>query len=436
MTNTVCVSNNSINVTTFQQERAIAFQPESTYFSNNFIYESTVAPIGNFISKAIGQGLFFSYNHQKVIKSFEQIHEREVKVAQDYWDPSIHFLNFKGHKKVQEIFEPPKELTLNFEMSLPGQEDPVSVKFPVLVIETKAKEGKPYNFVRIGGTLASSENDIAGIHPYLSSFAKSNPTRNGRFVILTGNDLNTHFAPNSLNEASFIFAKALEALNDNLGKTDLLVAHSLGSILLSNALKYIDDPSLFPEHTVLDRGPLSLYKVSLKYGDAIPYKIISVLVAAMAFPFSIPSIIGGLARSGIIAHQVYSIMTSLGRTMLYPLASSFGWDLDLEEAIENMNKKLPNATSFTIVNTRHDHYFPEGIGLSSSSTLNKTCKVFDFALPYQKFHPNAHHNIGADTFNRNNLLGYELEGDTNSILPNETLSDYLIRTSTEEAIAS
>lgn len=135
-----------------------------------------------------------------------------------------------------------------------------------------------YNFVCFPGIYTNISNNISSIYPYLAAYISEKEvvptTPPGRYIIMSANNMTylddrgqqQDYKPASLDEAGFIVMKTLEHLRSTYGQIDQIAAHSLGCILLANALKQTSYPSanLTDRNIFYDRGPVSIWEISKK----------------------------------------------------------------------------------------------------------------------------------------------------------------------------
>ena len=76
---------------------------------------------------------------------------------------------------------------------------------------------------------------------------------------------NFDFVPSHIDQVGAVVVEALKLFEKKYGKIDQLVAHSLGTVFLANALKQVEDTHFLPEKICLDRGPISTWEASKKY---------------------------------------------------------------------------------------------------------------------------------------------------------------------------
>ena len=220
---------------------------------------------------------------------------------------------------------------------------------------------------------------------YLSAYLNVNPEGTplppARFIMISLNNLN--IKPADLDEAGFILSESLKQMNAIFGRINQIVAHSLGTVFLANALKQADDFSTLPQHICLDRGPTSLWEVSKKYGWGI-----------------------GL--------------------LIYPIAKCGGWVADVEEDLLTYCSKAENKPALLITGVLQDHHFSGDANLCFSKKIKalENAEILIFDPPRQLVHQTAHHNLRPDFLNPRYLLE-----ESDFIQHSENLAAAIIRRS-------
>ncbi len=183
--------------------------------------------------------------------------------TQNFWDPLKPLdPSFKDQSKIREKFAPPEDRI--FSIRLKNGE---AIEITCRIMQTKAEGENFYNFVQAQGMFSTIKNNAVGIYPYLTAYVNSEKEGvalpPARFILISENNLN--FKPETLDEASFVFLEILKALKEEFGPINQLVAHSLGNIIFTNALKQEYNSEILPKHICLDRSPASIWEASKKY---------------------------------------------------------------------------------------------------------------------------------------------------------------------------
>jgi hypothetical protein len=233
------------------------------------------------------------------------------------------------------------------------------------------------------GIYSTIQNNIVGTYPYLAAYLNAEnegkPRPPARFIVFTENNLN--YKPISIDEAGLVFLETLKVLRSEFGEIDQLVAHSLGNIFLTSALKQIDDPKILPKHICLDRGPSSIFEASKKYFWGL----------------------GGI---------------------LYFILEFGKWAADLQQDLVDFCMKWKERPPIVIAGVLQDHHFSGEANLCLGAKINQVdgVDVLVFDLPQQIVHPQAHHNLSADSLNPRYLTR-----ESDFIKTSENFSEAIIR---------
>lgn len=282
----------------------------------------------------------------------------EEDFSRDFWDPSKPLdPSFKDQAMIREKFAPPEDRV--FPIQLP---DGKSVEITCRIIETKEKAGDFYNFIQMPGIYSTIDNNVVAVYPYLAAYLnveKSLPP--ARFIIISENNLN--YKPATLDEAGLILLETLKAMRAEFGEIDQLVAHSLGNIFFSSALKQVDDPAVLPKHICMDRGPSSIFEASKKYFWGL----------------------GGL----------FYFLLEFGK-----------WAADLEQDVVDFCLKWKNRPPIVVTGVVQDHHFSGGANLCMGEKIRHVdgVDVLVFDPPRQVAHQHAHHNLRTDFLNSRYLI--------------------------------
>ncbi|MCX6990559.1 MAG: hypothetical protein NTX49_05805 [Chlamydiae bacterium] len=313
---------------------------------------------------------FFWVLHSRLSEQQNIQLEQENAFFRDFWNRSAPFsprwpqrneiISTFTHKKISLDLHSPKRLEVD-----------------CCTIETQAEEPtRPYyNFALAMGNLSTIRNNITGIYPFISAYLakrRADPSLPpARFILISQYDLRqgvTPYKPETIDEAGQILSSTLSSLQDKYGPINQLAAHSLGTIVTGAALKYIDRTRL-PRHMYFDRGPSSIQEI---------------------------------CRS------------KLGGSILYPLASVLGWDIDLGKEVAEFHRSCEIPPSIVISNVKKDHHFVDTAALSRSSHIERLAaesklEVMEFDFPGQDLHETAQHNIGNDQLYGHYLLPRAVE---------------------------
>lgn len=334
------------------------------------------------IGAAICKAIFFPLKWGAIINQEDVKKQLKLEEAycRNFWDPSKPLdPNCKDQAKIREKFKIPEDRTFPIQLR-EGQIGEITCR----IIETKAQEGPFYNFIYISGVYATIDNNI-GIYPYLAAYLRAEkegtPLPAARFIVVSENNL--HFLPKSLDEAGLCLLETLKTLRKEYGEMDQVVAHSLGTVFLANALKYVEDLSVLPHNLLFDRGPKSLKEASKKY-------------------------LWGFGRF------IYFLM-EIGK-----------WAGNPEQEIVDFYQKWEVPPSLVVASVEQDHYFSGSANLSSGEKIRaipQACFLV-FNPPRQFAHAFAHHNLRTDYLNSCYLVE-----ESDYIKPNERLSEAIIRNS-------
>jgi hypothetical protein len=351
------------------------------------IYDATIGNlikivhiVRNAIGSVIRDAFFFPLKSAIINKQWVQERLKiEENYCRDFWDPTKPLdPNLNLHAQIREKFIPPEDRIFPIQLK-----DGKTVEITCRIIQTKQSGDHFYNFAAVPGLFATISNDIGSTHPYLAAYlnaykeAESLPP--ARFMVISENNLN--FKPATLDEAGFVLLETLKILKGEFGEIDQLVAHSLGTVFLANALKQADDPKFFPNHICLDRGPTSIWEASKQY------------------------------------------LLGLGR-LIYLLAKCGGWTSDIEQDVIGFCQKWENKPSLLITGVIQDHQFYGSANLCLGEKIkkNKDIEVLVFNPPRQLVHDQAHHSLKVDFFHPLYLIV-----DSGFMKPLENLPEAIIR---------
>ncbi|HSW72595.1 MAG TPA: hypothetical protein VLG44_04230 [Chlamydiales bacterium] len=329
---------------------------------------------------AVARNAFFFPLKWSVIANMKSVRDQlqiEETYARDFWDVTKPVdPNLKDHARIKEVFDHPEDKVFPIQLKDGG-----TCEITCRIIETKRRGEFYYNFVHVPGIYTTIYNNIGGIHPYLAAYLNAEhegePLPPARFIIVSENNLN--IKPETLDEASLILLETLKALQVEFGNIDQVVAHSLGTVFLANALKQADSPNLLPKHICFDRGPTSIWEASKKY------------------------------RLGYL---------------LYLLVSKSRWASDVEQDIVDFCGKWKERPSILVTGVIQDHHFSGGANLCLGEKINKIndVQVLVFDPPRQLVQENAHHNLRADFFNSRYLVW-----ESNYLKSSENLPEAIVR---------
>lgn len=281
----------------------------------------------------------------------------EDRYYRDFWDQSKPLdPNLRLHEMIREKFDVSDR---PFSIQLKNGS---IVEITCRVMETKEKGDNFYNFVLVPGNFSTISNNIGSIYPYLAAYLNAKKSSlPARFIVISEHNLN--YKPDCLDEAGHIMLETLKAVHQTYGTVNQLVAHSLGTILLANALKQVDDSSFLPKNICLDRGPTSVWEISKKY---------------------------------------------LFGSLLYLFIKIGGWASDIEQDIVDFYEKLKGKAcpALLITGVLQDHHFSGGANLCLGEKIKKIehAAVLVFDPPRQLIHEHAHHNLRSDYLNPRYLI--------------------------------
>ncbi len=306
--------------------------------------------------------------------------KNEEAFYRDFWnsekpiDP-----NLELHQDIRDLFLVPRDHHIPIELK-----NGTSVTITCRIIETKQQEGKFYNFVQVPGLYTTISNNIGTTHPYLAAYVKAARKEGeispARFFVVSANNFN--FKPSNLDEAGFVLVQALQALKRDFGQIDHVVAHSLGTVFLANALTQIQEEAMLPRHVCLDRGPRSTWEASKRY----------------------------LWGFGVV---------------FYCFAKCGEWASDLEEDLTRFYEKWKEKTpSLLVTGVIDDHHFAGEANLCLGKKLDSIPGLDRavFKPPRQVVNERAHHNLMPSQ-----LRARYLVQESRYMEPLENLSSAIIR---------
>ncbi len=306
----------------------------------------------------------------------------ERRYFSDFWDPQAPLdPNLKDHLVVRENFAVRDEV---FKITLNGQRHAITCR----MIESKEGVADPssvsevarpqenglfpkwFNFLLIPGNLTTIDNNVIGMYPFLSSYLAIKNEHitlpPARFMMITQYDIcrlgdgdaREEYLPESLDQAAMILASTISSLQKKYGQPlDELVAHSIGSVFFSAALKYMTAQSI-PRNITFHCGPSSV------------------------------STVGKNFWFGRISAK---------------LAEISNWSVDVAKEIAAFYKKFSESKKFSLVisGVKQDHYFSDGANLCSAAEIlslkeKNQIDLLLFDPPVQFFHNRAHHNLPID----------------------------------------
>ncbi|HSX37381.1 MAG TPA: hypothetical protein VLE95_00950 [Chlamydiales bacterium] len=305
--------------------------------------------------------------------------EIEEAYSRDFWNPAKPLdPNCQDQAKIREKFAPPVDKVFPIQLK-----NGKTVEITCRIMQTKNMSDKCYNFIQVSGLYSTIYNNITGIHPYLSAYLNAEEDDSqlppARFIIISQNNIN--YTPADMDEAGWILLATLKLMQKEFGEIDQLVAHSLGTVFMSNALKQVNDPKCLPRNICLDRGPISSWEVSKKY------------------------------------------LWGLGR-LFYLFVEASGWTSDVEQNVVDFCQKWTDRPDLVITGVEKDHYFSGSANLCLGEKIRQIGKihVLVFNPPLQFIHENAHHNLRPDFLN-----GTYLANESSFMAEHETLPGALIR---------
>ncbi len=359
-------------------------------FSSSFPSVSNkIQKVWNSFKESIGGAIrntFFLPLANKLSIENQNKLRKEVLFYQDFWNPEKP-LNpeLPYQEAIRKNFVQKKE-----SRSIEANGKQLQIEYSI--IESKNSLSLPaQNLVFILGNTSTLDNNIVTPYPFLASYLKKTeglffpaPLRIiciSQYAILENGEF---YRAKTLDESGLILTETLKSISLEKGPIAQIVAHSLGTIILASALKYLsNEKDLLPSHLYFDRGPSSIELASYKK-------------------------LGNWA--GWVTHK---------------LAQFSGWDLNLGFEIQ---KHLKNRKNQTVILSEvpHDAHFG-GVSLPSSPYLQDLKEdkgfykiAFDFADQLQ--HLVSHHSKHNGFLNGYHLLPRNPEFLKN----NESMSDKLM----------
>ncbi len=313
----------------------------------------------------------------RISKKSQLLLDGEKAFFQKFWDvskptnPQIPL-----HEEIRNSFNLKTE---TFDITVHGK----SLQVDVCVIESKGKSSEtPQNLAFILGNLSTLDNDIMTPYPFLASYAekaKENPSIAPFRGILISHyatkENGSKYAAKTMDEAGLILTETLKQIYTQKGPVAQVIAHSLGTIILSSALKHLaSENGAFPKNIYFDRGASSVENLSTLFG-------------------------------------------LLGRISL-PISRLTGWDVNIGHEIAKHLSNRPNQTIY-MSEALKDHRFPGPCSLLNSphiaglGTKNGFFK-FSFDFSAQLFATAGHHNL-----HNGQLDGHHLISTNSEKLKNE-----------------
>jgi hypothetical protein len=317
-----------------------------------------------FIGGYIRDNFFWALN-SRTSAAHRSMLEQEITFFRDFWDRNAPFSpRWPERHEIIDTFTK-KETSLEVNTSQRITVDCCSIELKGL--ETSQPH---YNFAIAMGNLSNIRNNITGVYPFIQAYLakrREDPTTPpARFILISQYDLKqgaTPYKPETIDQAGQILASTISSLHEKYGPIHQLVGHSLGAIVMGASLKHMNTSHL-PRNIYFDRGPSSIYEAS---------------------------------------------KNKLGGSILYQLARSSGWDIDLGKEIGDFCGSHPELPSIVISGVKKDHHFPGYAALSQSPHILQLAAegrldVVEFDFPGQDLHEMAQHNIGNDQLYGHNLF--------------------------------
>ena len=319
----------------------------------------------------------------------------ETKYYADFWDLNAPLdPNLTDHRAIKEHFSVRDEI---FSVAADDKQYAITCR----IIESKTltpDSSQRYQFLFLPGNLTTIGNNIIGAYPFLSSYLSlSKENQNlppARFITITqydisqleGGTIESDYKPKSLDLVGEILEKTLAEVQRKYGQADQLLAHSIGCVFLSAALKYLS-PSSTPKNMAFHCGPSSLEEVGKNFW--------------------------------------------FGQTIC-KIAQLTGWGVNTAREITNFRKYFaPKELSLMISGVKQDYYFAGDANLCISPQMKalqreNLAEILVFDPPMQLFHDRAHHNLPTDFLVPNYL---HPECDPGILEEEEHLARALIRKS-------
>ena len=305
---------------------------------------------------------------------------KEIAYYQDFWDPT---------KPLDPLLTSQAEIRKQFTQRQESAAITVNNKtleVGYTVIESKWDSKDTKNLVILLGNLSTLNNTIMYQYPFLDLYVKKveeDPfTSPFRLICISQYATKQNgkmYMAETLDESGQILTETLKAIIQKKGPIESLVAHSIGSIILTAGLRHAKQANVLPLTICIDRTLSSVTHRSKLYG----------LVGKCALVF----------------------------------AKAFGWFINLGKQIKEHFSDRPNQTVY-ISEVLEDHLFPGECSLVQSRHLEKEIpgiKKFSFDFPAQK-----HNNMGHHGLHTGYLSGYHLVPRNEDVLPNDKTMTHLI----------
>ncbi len=299
----------------------------------------------------------------------------------NFWDPQAALdPNLQDHLAVRENFAVRDEV---IQIASNGQRHAITCRIVEskegIVDASSVSEAAPspnyrenglspkwFNFLQIPGNLTTIDNNVIGVYPFLSSYlaikGENKTMPPARFIMITQYDICNlgdsgapeAYLPESLDQAAMLLATTISSIQKKYGPTDQLLAHSIGCVFFSAALKYLTEESV-PQNIAFHCGPSSVSTVGNNFWfGKIPTKLVEIC----------------------------------------------NWSVDVAKEIAAFYKKFSGSKEFSVVvsGVKQDHYFSGEANLCLAAEILslKEEQLIDLLLfdpPVQFFHNRCHHNL-------------------------------------------